>query len=283
MKKNGLIILFAMVCSLLVSCNQQTHNDVSNIRETEAQTYSEETEKANVVTAGRDTEVSHANTDEIKTEAYIADDTENSIASETETHTVDNTESLTASENESSSNEVQDDDVIHQGPPAVIPFDTLEDIKDLLSVAWATPEQFEKYKQEKFPSLLIYQNYAQDAAKVIPLFDLPTIKNSSKIEFGGTYYAEDQSFDCRYKIDGVLYTFAYRHKKLSLRENESVVALKDQKFGSSTIDIYKGDGYLVGVKSFDGYNVRVVIFTDDASKVSFDIFEFEKIQGNISE
>ena len=162
------------------------------------------------------------------------------------------------------------------GPPITIPINSLEQLCGLLSSSKVGLEQFNSYKAEHYPSLLFYYEDVVSAETVISKFDLPMLKSEVRVDFGGTYYVEEKVLHLCYIVDGVTYRFIYRLENIPLMETEEAV-YSDVSIGTKKVDLYREKNYYVGVMQADEYEVALMVYVDERSEISFDIFEFQSL------
>ena len=161
-------------------------------------------------------------------------------------------------------------------PPITIPINSFEQLCGLLSSSKVGLEQFNSYKAEHYPSLLFYYDDVVSAETVISKFDLPMLKSEARVDFGGTYYVEEKVLHLCYIVDGVTYRFIYRLENIPLMETEEAV-YSDVSIGTKKVDLYREKNYYVGVMQDDEYEVALMVYVDERSEISFDIFEFKSL------
>ena len=186
--------------------------------------------------------------------------------------------SVGAQQSSNETNHIQEtgDELPDQDVPVAIPIDSLEQLYGLLSSSKAGREQFNAYKAEHYPSLLFYYEDAVSAETVISKFDFPILKSEARVDFGGTYYVEEKVLHLCYIVDDITYRFIYRLENIPLVTGEKAV-FSDVSIGSKKIDLYREKNYYVGIMQADEYEVKVMVFMDERSEISFDIFEFKSL------
>ena len=180
------------------------------------------------------------------------------------------------SSNETNHIQETGDELPDQGVPVAIPINSLEQLYGLLSSSKAGLEQFNTYKTEHYPSLLLYYDDVVFAETVISKFDFPILKSEARVDFGGTYYVEEKVLHLCYIVDDITYRFIYRLENIPLVTSEKAV-FSDVSIGSKKIDLYREKNYYVGIMQADEYEVEVMIYIDERSEISFDIFEFKPL------
>ena len=167
-------------------------------------------------------------------------------------------------------------------PSVTISVESYEKLNKIFEISRGTLEEFKEYQKKCIEEKKHYGSFTSisqpDKIKRVAdwacSLEVPVLSIGFKGEFGCSCNVEDLSISIRHKVNDILYSFAFAAESLSLRDTETEIAIEDAIFGNSTIDIYNGEGYHVGVKHFDGYSVRLVIFTDDETKINMDVFDF---------
>ena len=189
----------------------------------------------------------------------------------------ENVEEITENPQKNESN----DDSGNQEVPTVLVFYSVEDIKTFLSAAEGTSKQYNEFVSTNSIYSMVNHDVARQVALEIESFSLPFFKQIVSVDsIGWTYYIERKELDIICIVDGVRYRFIYEYGETNAYKYSGNPVIKELSFGNVPIDIYKTDGGFIGSVVDDSGVIKVIIYTDDASNVSFDVFEFKKMQAD---
>lgn len=159
--------------------------------------------------------------------------------------------------------------------PKYLEFDSVDDIRAFVSLLKGEQNE-ETYKEYLSESYL----YAQHIASTINSTQIPYVKDQSILDgFAAdsriyNYNREMVSFDIRYRVDGILYGFAYSYNDRKPAVHEGTPWLKNQTIGTVSFDLYESNGDLYGSFMLDTTEVHVYIYSNRIGDISFEPFEF---------
>lgn len=125
-------------------------------------------------------------------------------------------------------------------------------------------------------------NQANEIAQDIAGTMIPKIKEGVQYEgFGGQYYVGyEVPLHIIYIIGGIQYRFIYSYNVTETYENKDKVALRNVSIGSTSFELYAGEGRGYGTFMLGTTEVYVSVATDDPEAVNFECFEFVTITRN---
>ena len=165
------------------------------------------------------------------------------------------------------------DESIENISPVLIQFDSVTDIVDFVSVTNSQEEKFndyvEKHGDSKRVSYEDAKKFAGNYSKTKIFFNKNDI---SCDDFSGTYYVDRNELSLIYKIDGIIYRFIYSFDANAPHQYDGEPVLKDVKVGSFELDLYQGDGCMVG-SVIDGKTaIRIIVKSEQINDINFEVF-----------
>lgn len=158
-------------------------------------------------------------------------------------------------------------------PDVIITFDSATDIVEFISAANSQEAQYSEYAEKHS----INKNVSYDVAKIFAdnCSKTKVLCNKNKVvcdSFSGTYYAERNELSLIYKISGVSYRFIYTFGVNTPHHYEGEPVLQNVKVGSYNLDLYQGEGRLVG-SVIDGETaIRIIVKAEQISDIDFELF-----------
>lgn len=167
-------------------------------------------------------------------------------------------------------------------PPNIISFSSIDELDEFLSISNSSTLLYNQYLDSK--KLNLSQKNAQNIASYIKDQSFPIIKTNITVDgFGATYYMDRNELDIKYRTNGTRYRFIYCFTwTLEEHSYSGTPIIENIVVGQSCVDLYQGDGCLVGSFLCGDAMVRVVVEADDMTTISFDSFEFNAITTNTS-
>lgn len=157
--------------------------------------------------------------------------------------------------------------------PNIMTFDSVTDIVDFVSAGNYQESHFSYYAEEhsisKNVSYDVARNFAKNYSKTKIFCNRSDIVCDS---FSGTYYVERNELSLIYKINGIIYRFIYTFDTNVPHQYDGNPVLQNVMVGSMPLDLYQGDGRLVG-SIMDGETaIRIVVYTEQISDINFETF-----------
>lgn len=139
----------------------------------------------------------------------------------------------------------EQDSALETGTPnAIITFDSVDEITDFVSAS------------NDFSESRVFCNKADVTCE----------------SFSGTYYSERDELSLIYKVDDITYRFIYTVGANTLYEYDSAPVLQGVKVGPFELDLYQGDGRLVGFVIDGDTTIRIIVKAEQISDINFGAF-----------
>lgn len=175
-------------------------------------------------------------------------------------------------------NEKETDETDHPGVPTMLTFSSYNELNEFIHASNGEKKQFAEFADRNLKDNVISFEAAKDIASNVSIVSIPNVKDGVVItDFGGTYYVERNELSIIFKINDVRYRFVYSYEAKELHEYKGTPIIQKLQLGNMEIDMYEGDECFVGSTMIEGVVVRVIIYTDNVEKVTFNDFDLTSI------
>lgn len=167
-------------------------------------------------------------------------------------------------------------------PPYSVSFSSITEMKDFLNSTKGNTAQYEEFIQKNNTNIFITHSNAQSIAKNVEQNDIPLVKSDRiAYEFAATYNLDRNELDLIYRIDGIRYRFVYKYNETSSFVRTTSPVLKGLNLGTYVVDLYQGDECFVGELVTDFAVVQIVVYTEQTSDVTLNVFDMEALQNHV--
>ena len=158
-------------------------------------------------------------------------------------------------------------------PDIIVTFDSVTDIIEFVSAANSQETQFSEYAEKhdisKNVTYNAAKNFATDCGSTKILCNKSDVVCDS---FSGTYYSERDELSLIYKVDDITYRFIYTFGSNTPYEYDGSPVLQGVKVGPFELDLYQGDGRLVGFVIDGDTTIRIIVKAEQISDINFEAF-----------
>ncbi len=202
-----------------------------------------------------------------------------SVESETESADVTESNNESLSEISAETGVPSETRAEHEGDiPVMIPFDSIDEIGTFIASANGTAEQYASYAQETEPLINVSQKAARVMAAAMASVDIPRLQEGRACEgFGATYTPDRNELDIIYRVDGIRYRFVYQYGKTDAQLPSTAPVAENQALGDRSVDLYQGDGCLVGYVTEPSAVVQIVVYTEQVEQASLQMFSLHSL------
>lgn len=166
-------------------------------------------------------------------------------------------------------------DISHGGPASYFYFESVSEIKGLISAAERNDQEYVQYVHSMafhpYTEVSVLRESTNNLEQFLNTVPLPYIDG----KFSALrYYYEGDTVELFMDVNGIRYQFLIG---LAIKEISGTLTLTDVQMGDLTLNLYENEGRLYGFFTKSGYQFCISIFTSDPSEVDLSAFSFKTL------